>query len=209
MVVSFAGIPLVSSYAESDSLQTGPYIDEVIFKVIKYPDQRALALQAGEIEIGSVYSDRDLIQILESDPDIDIYSAAGNHYGYITINCRDYPLNISGLRRAFAFAFDKRRAADDLLGGESIDHDSLVHAKSGFCIEDEFEWHYYTDQSDIGSQLLDDLGFNINSTTGYRLAPNGEEFEIIFSYYATSWSDKVTRIAVDALHSLHIDASRA
>lgn len=208
LVVSLSGVQSVRAYSESDSLQTGPYVDEVIFKVIENPDQRALALQAGEIEIGSVLSDRDRLQILESDPDIDLYRSASNHYGYITINCRDYPLNISGLRRAFAFAFDKRRAANDLLGGESIDHDSLVPAMSGFCIEDEFEWHYYTDQSDIGNQLLDDLGFNINSTTGYRLAPNGEEFEIIFSYYATSWSDKVTRIAVDALHSLHIDASR-
>ncbi|MGY5880833.1 MAG: ABC transporter substrate-binding protein, partial [Candidatus Thorarchaeota archaeon] len=208
VIVSFSGVPSVHGFMESESLVSGPYVDEVIFKVMNYFEQEVLDLQAGELEMAFVLSDRDRLQILESDPEIDIYRAAGDHYGYITINCRDYPLNISGLRRAFAFAFDKGRAAEDLLAGESIDHDSLVHPKSGWCVEDEFEWHYYTSQTDIGNQLLDELGFNISSTTGYRLAPNGEEFEIIFSNVCNSWADKVSRIAVDALHSLCIDSSR-
>jgi len=207
VISSYSNVLIVSSWSASDPMQRGPYVDEVIFKVIENTDQRALALQAGDIEIAYVLSDRDHLQILESDPDIDIYRGSRNHYGFITINCRDYPLNISGLRRAFAFAFDKTRAAEDLLAGESIDHDSLVPPISGWCVEDEFEWHYYTNQSDIGNQLLDELGFNIDSTTGYRLAPNGEEFEIRFSDYGSSWSYRVARIAVDALHSLHIDAS--
>ncbi|MFW9844539.1 MAG: ABC transporter substrate-binding protein, partial [Candidatus Thorarchaeota archaeon] len=208
LLSSYSSVYVASAWSETDPIQRGPYVDEVIFKVTANYDQTVLALQSGEIEIGSVWNDMGLLQGLESDPDIDIFNAASNHYGYITINCRDYPLNISGLRRAFAFAFDKTRAAEEVIWGESINHDSLVPQISGWCVEEEFEWHYYTNQSDLGNQLLDELGFDISSSTGYRLAPNGEEFDITFSGVSSSWADKVSQVAVDALHSLHINASR-
>ena len=90
-------------------LNTGPYVDQIVYKVIAYQDQRIIALQAGEIVMHNSFFDPQYLPQLSADPDIDIFSAMRNGYGHITINCRDYPLNISGLRRAFAFAFDKTR----------------------------------------------------------------------------------------------------
>ncbi|TFG99949.1 MAG: hypothetical protein E4H14_20055, partial [Candidatus Thorarchaeota archaeon] len=151
-----------------------------------------------------------------ADPDIDIYSALRNGYGHITINCRDYPLNISGLRRAFAFAFDKTRVTTEIFDGFSQQHDSLVPYTNGWCIEEEFDWHYYSNQSDLGNMILDDLSFAINQTTGFRQAPNGEHFNIEilggfedpFAGGDPDWiSYEVARIGVDSLHSLHINAT--
>jgi len=147
---------------------------------------------------------------LDADPDIDIFSALRNGYGHITINCRDYPLNISGLRRAFAFAFDKERVTVEIMHGFSQEHDSLVPYANGWCVEDGFDWHYYDDRADIGNQILDDLGFDINNNTGFRHAPNGEPFDITIWYGSSSpeIAGGTAQIGVDALHELHIDAQK-
>jgi len=209
LIISFNGIPSECGFIESDSLQTGPYIDEVIYKVIPNQDQRILALEAGEIEMDCSFFDPVHYDILDRDPDIDIYKAINNGYGYITINCAKYPLNISGLRRAFAFAFDKTRVTAETMDGFSIEHDSLVPLANGWCVEDQFNWHYYTAQPDTGNQILDELNFTIDSETGFRLAPNDTPFDIVFEYAADvsffGWIP--IQIWLDALDSLHINAS--
>ena len=207
LTVSFHGLQSTSGYFEEDSLVTGPYIDELIFKVITNQDQRVLALFAGEIEMDTSFFDPIHIPTFESD--IDIFGTLRNGYGHITINCRDYPLNISGLRRAFAFAYDKTRVTVEAMDGFSQEHDSLVPFTNGWCAEDEFDWYYYTNQADIGNQILDDLGFDINETTGFREAPNGESFDIKIGYASSSdIATNVSQIGVDALHALHIDAEK-
>ena len=208
VVISFSGVQSASSYFDEHSLVTGPYVDEVIFKVITNQDQRVIALESGQIELDMNFMDPIHIpNIWETD--IDIFSALRNGYGQITINCRDYPLNISGLRRAFAFAYDKTAVTVDAMDGFSQEHDSLVPYPNSWCIEDELDWNYYTNRSDIGNQILDDLGFDINTTTGFRNAPNGEPFDILIEYHVEStFEEIVCQIGVDALHSLHINASR-
>lgn len=56
----------------SHDLNAGPFVDEVVFRVIANQDQRVLALQSGEIElhVGSLDSYR--LETLETDPDIAI-----------------------------------------------------------------------------------------------------------------------------------------
>ena len=148
-------------------------------------------------------------QELSVDPDISIYNGIRNGYGQITINCREYPLNISGLRRAFAFAFNKTKVTE-AWDGFSIEHDSLVPQVNEWCVEDQFDWHYYDARPDIGNQILDNLGFEIDGSTGFRLAPGGEPFNITVEHGACSCPPpgNVPQIAVDALLSLHIDAKR-
>lgn len=173
-------------------------------------DERFLALQSGQIEMDIGAFDPVHYTALDDDEDISILKQAINSYGHITINCDKYPLNISGLRRAFAFAFDKTRIAEDLFDGFAIEHDSLVPTANGWCIENQFAWHYYTAQPDIGNQILDELNFTIDSETGFRVAPNGTPFDIILEYI-----DNVPSIALrpprtiilDAFDSLHINAS--
>ena len=52
------------------------------------------------------------------------------------------------------------------------------------------------------------MGFEIDDSTGYRIAPNGEAFdiEIMYSPYSAEIAGDCTQIGVDALHALHIDA---
>ena len=193
-----------------DDLNVGPYVDKIVYKVIGNQDQRILALLSGDIEMDTNFLDPVYVSAFETASDIDVITTPRNGYGHITINCRDYPLNISGLRRAFAFAFDKTRVTNEIQNGMSIEHDSLVPITNSWCVEDDFDWHYYDARPDIGNQILDNLGFEINSTTGYRNAPNGEPFDIkiVYSDSSPEIAGGTAQIGVDALLSLHIDAMK-
>ncbi len=209
LVVSLNGVQSVSGYFGEDSPAKGPYVDEIIFKVISSQDQRVLALQSGEIEMDTSFFDPSYLPTLATDPDISIHHVVRNGYGQLTINCAKYPLNISGFRRAFAFAFNKSKVASEVMDGFVFEHDSLVPQSNSWCIEDEFDWNYYTAQPDIGNQILDDLGFEINVTSGYRLAPDDTSFEIVFEHSIVSANlGALPDIVLDALESLHINCRK-
>ena len=173
MILSSPGVFSVSGFEESESLVAGPYINEVIFKVMPNQDQRILALQSGDIDLDTNCFDPVHLQTLQANPDISIFQAVNNGYFQITINCAKYPLNISGFRRAFAFAYDKTRAATEVWRGLGVEHDSIVPTCNPWCIEDQFSLNYYTAQPELGNQILDDLNFTINIGTGFREAPDG------------------------------------
>jgi ABC-type transport system substrate-binding protein len=215
VVIGLLSLILISGVNPTDAafiqenLNTGPYVDEVVYKVITNSDQRILALQADEIELDSNYFDPVHLPTLDADPDIGIFSALRNGYGQLTINCRDYPLNISGLRRAFAYAYNKTAVTSDLLDGFSQEHDSIVPYVNSWCVEDSLPWHYYTAQVATGNQILDDLGFAIDGGTGFRTAPDGSAFDIVIEYASSSveLGGGIAQLGVDALNDLHIDAS--
>ena len=209
-IVLLSNVNLASTLGPMPSdLNNGPFVDRVIYKVISNQDQRILALQADEIEIDTNFFDPVYLPQLDSDPDIDIYSTLRNGYAELSINCRDYPLNYSVLRRAFAYAFDKTRVTTEILDGFAQEHDSVVPYPNSWCIEDDFAFHYYTDQSLIGNALLDAAGFDIDGGTGFRLTPSGDAFdiEVLYPITSTEIGGGVAQIAVDALTALHIDAT--
>jgi len=201
--------PALSVAADVPSdLNVGPYVDKLVYKVIANQDQVILALQAGEIEMDNSFFDPVYLEALDQDPDIDIFSALRNGYGHITINCRDWPLNESVLRRAFAFAFDKTAVTVDIMDGFSQEHDSIVPYPNGWCIEDQFTAHYYTDQSGIGNDLLDATGdFAINPSTTFR-EYRGQPFDVQIKYASSSpeIAGGTAQIGVDALRRLNINA---
>ncbi|TFG33149.1 hypothetical protein EU528_01450 [Candidatus Thorarchaeota archaeon] len=209
LVVSMSEVIVTSGFFESESLVTGPYIDEVIFKVLNQ-DQRALALQSGDIELDASFFDPVHLQTFEADPDISIFQAENNGYHQLVINCAKYPLNISGFRRAFAYAFNKTKGATEILYGFSVELDSVLPKCNPWCIEDQFTWNYYAAQPEVGNQILDDLNFTINTGTGFRETPDGTPFCVEIAYPACSCDgySETSQLAVDALRSLGINAEK-
>ncbi len=151
--------------------------------------------------------------LLDADPDIGVHSLPANDYGRITINCQKYPLNISGFRKAFAYAFDKTRVISEVKDGHATVHDSVIPLRNSWRVEDQLSWNYYTNQSDLGNQILNGLGFEINSGTGFRDMPNGTPFEVSILTPVASGvgplfdGDEIALMTVEVLASLHIDAS--
>jgi ABC-type transport system substrate-binding protein len=202
----FSLSPLQVTGALSEALQQGPYVNEVVFKVIENLPQRVLALQEGEIDLDTSFFNPLSLPLLMEDPDITTTLTLRNGYGHLTINCDSYPLNISAFRRAFAFAFDKNRVRDEVMNGQSVLHDSLIPPVNPWCIEDDLEPHYYDAQPEIGNAILDQLGFPVNSSTGYRVTPSGRPFHITVGYGSGSIATEIAQIAADALQTLHIDS---
>jgi ABC-type transport system substrate-binding protein len=194
---------LVDAYDCPADLHIGPYIDRVVYKTI---GDAYSGLISGEVDLILTFMGEDDAIDLEQHPEINVSRMLRMGYGHITINCEKYPLNISAFRRAFAFAFDKSRIVADVWGGNGQEHDSMVPYPMSWCIEDDLAYHYYSAQPGLGNQLLNDAGFTINPMTGYRLAPDGTPFQIVFEYFAVSIHNEITQIALDAFASLHVDA---
>jgi len=207
VILFMAGSPALSVAIEDfpSDLNVGPYVDKVVYKMVndKFP-----ALLAGEIDFMTDYLLEGQIDVAEQDPDINLSTRLRNGYGHFTINCDKYPLNLSAFRRAFAFAFDKTRVTADILDGYSREHDSMVPYANSWCIEDDMPYHYYTAQVETGNQILNNAGFTIDSGTGYRLAPDGSEFNVVIEYSSSSmWiAGGTCQIGVDALEALHVNA---
>ncbi len=197
-----------------DELKVGPYVDRVIYNINEDYVSRLLSLQVGSTEILSSYILPPDVPMFEIEEDISLVNTVRNGYGHITINCNKYPFNISAFRRAFSYAFNKTQVTSDLLplGIESQEHDSVVPYANGWCIEEELPYHYYTAQVETGAEILDEAGFNIDTITGYRLAPDGSPFDV--SIQCTNMTPLVSLVgayvaqaAVDALTALNIDAT--
>ena len=194
-----------------DTIDNGPYIDNIGYKVIPFSDWRRLALLAGEIEMDSTYidpwfEDPSHIAALTADPDIDIAESLKYGYTYVSFNCDIYPVNITGFRRAFAFALDKNKIASDAMNGYAQVHDSVVPYQNRFCIEDDLEYDYYDARPDLGNAILDDLGFAINTTTGFRETPTGDPVNILIVYGSQKFDD-VVGICKEAFASLNISVA--
>ncbi len=190
------------------NINVGPYVNKIVFKVINDYNLQIQALQTGTIDIIHNSLKPDDIQIVDADPDISLLSTLRNGYGCITINCRDYPLNISAFRRAFAYAFDKSRVTTDIFYGLSQDHDSLVPYVSDWCIEDDMPYHYYLAEISKGAQILDAANFTIDPVTGYRNAPDGSPFEVVLEF-PTGVEDimgVIAQIGVNSLRTLDVNA---
>ncbi|MHA2160072.1 MAG: ABC transporter substrate-binding protein, partial [Candidatus Thorarchaeota archaeon] len=183
-------------------LNVGPFIDRLVYKTV---ESDSLALLSGDIDIIADSISPTSVATFEEDPDIAIHRMPKLGFGHITINCAKYPLNISAFRRAFAFAFDKTRVITDIFHGEGREHDSLIPYGYRWCIEDNLPYHYYTAQTDIGNQILDRAGFDIDPNTGYRLAPDGSYFMVTFEYLPNFIHLGIIPVARDAFNALHIN----
>jgi ABC-type transport system substrate-binding protein len=200
---------VAQSTTASEDIQNGPHIDKVIYKYVgPRTEDQVLAFMADEIDLilGSMKLEE--YATLDYDPGIGVYTAPGNAYWRIDINCRDAPLNWTDLRRAFAYAFDKTDVVSSIFGSLLTPHDSIVPSTSRFCIEEDLDWHYYTSRADIGNQILNDAGFEIDPVTGYRNDPNGNPMHIVIGYPPSSpdIGGCFAQAGADALASLHISA---
>jgi len=196
---------MASGQSSEDSIKLGPYVDKIIFKVITQDDQQVLALMDNEIDLIGDWVDPTFLDTIPFTETFAIDETLRNGYGYLTINCGKYPFNITAFRRALAFALDKYAISDDIFEGLSQPQDSLVPVVNPWTIEGQLSYNYYLEDIEMGNTLLDQAGFAINETSGYRLAPNGSAFDVLIE--SAQWSygaEDVCQKTVEALDELHI-----
>ncbi len=185
---------------------TGPIIEKIDYKIIPGGDRQVLALQDGDIDLVGEFLDPAFISTLtNTEGDIEVAYTLRNGYGYFTINCERYPLNITAFRRAFAFALDKERISDEVWEGLSQPLDSPVPVLNPFSIDGQLPYDYHHADSEYGNQLLDAAGFIDIDNDGFREAPDGSDFDIQIEASSTNVAIETCFIAKEALERLSID----
>ena len=171
--------------------KNGPYVDKIVFDVITQDDQQVLALQDDEIDMIDQQIDPTFLDTLVEAENIEVVNVLRNGYGYVSINCAKYPLNVTAFRRAVAFATDKE-AISDLLSTISFlecekyldtpDKNSLKNKKSLCRIQLENQntielTLYKNDRQDniIGISSMNDYLFSLSESDGSRIDENIEK----------------------------------
>jgi ABC-type transport system substrate-binding protein len=204
------GVIPLSVFANSNttnSIKNGLFIDKIMFHHLN-GEEAIQALLDDEIQLIGDMIDPTLMPELEQSEGIEISETLRNGYGYITINCRKYPFNITAFRRALAFAIDKEAICEDVWNGKAEPLDSLVPKINPFSIEEDLTYHYYSANVTKGNELLDAAGFNDIDEDEYREAPNGDSFDVIVEVAESSdIALGVGSIVEEALQSLGINGT--
>ncbi|MHA2265316.1 MAG: ABC transporter substrate-binding protein [Candidatus Thorarchaeota archaeon] len=191
-----------------NTLKSGPFLDRIVFATFESEEEQVQALLANEVDIIGMMIDPAFAPTLSESECVEIATTLRNGYGYLLINYLKYPFNLTAFRRALAFAIDKQSICYDLWDGLAEPLDSLVPKINPFSIEGQLPYSYYEADVQSGNNLLDAAGFVLNSTTGYRDAPNGEPFHVFIDVpYSSLLGMDIGAKTVEALESLKISAT--
>ncbi|WP_077216109.1 oligopeptide ABC transporter substrate-binding protein [Bacillus kwashiorkori] len=176
-----------------DYWQGEPKIDKVIVKVID------ASLIPGEFGSGKI----DMSQIAPASlPDVEATGKAkievvpGLSYYYIgfkfgemkdgkiVMNRDKY--NDKKLRQAMMYALNRQEWIDAFFGGLGKPIDSVIPSSHWIAATNEQLPNNYTYDPEKAKQLLDEAGYKDVNGDGKREDPNGNEFVINFSHYASS-----------------------
>jgi ABC-type transport system substrate-binding protein len=207
-IIFFLILGIASSFGFVLAMPAGLYVDTLNFTIIASEDEQVLALLNDEIDLIGEMVDPSFYQTLEEAEDVEVASVLRNGYGYLTINCDKYPLNITAFRRAFSFALDKLAISDEVWDGFADPQDSVVPRPNPFSIEGQLPYTYYEASVALGLQILADTGFSDIDEDNYLEAPDGSDFDVNIEVAQSSdIAIEVGQKAAEALTALGIDAT--
>jgi ABC-type transport system substrate-binding protein len=149
----------------------GGYLDRVTF-VIYPPEDEQLGLQA--LQAGLIYAWDERVPIdniaeLEATPGVEVTSEPGDMYRMFCLNCDRFPTNITGYRRAIAYALDKRAVVLNSTGGLGYVQDcALPIALGNWSYEGELTETYYSRDIVAANASLEAASFRDLDGNGWR-----------------------------------------
>lgn len=167
-----------------------PYIDEQEAMIVQDKDVRALKLISGEIHAAGEnplpVSDYTMLKENEANGDYSVYlfeNTRGSDCAF-TFNITDQDENLRDIftnvkfRQAMSYALDRNTINETLYYGKGTVRQATASADTSF-MKEEFETAYLDYNVDKANALLDECGYEWNSSNTVRLMPNGEEFNLV------------------------------
>lgn len=156
-------------------LEGKPYLDRIIFKMMKDPLSRRLALERGEVDY-SPFSGFRAVDIVAMQKNEELVGTTKGYeaiapVNYIEMNLRNPPLSDQKVRAAIAHAVDKAFIVDKLLMGTVKAVPSHFHSTSPFYTEAVPTYEHDLDKA---NSLLDEAG--------YKKDANGTRFGVTIDY---------------------------
>ena len=149
----------------------GPYIDRIVWYVYPSEDiaQALLALKKGEID---AYDERIPASSLPSIlgvPGVQVNVTLGTIYRQFTLNCEKFPTNITGYRRAIAYALDKYKVCEESTGSFAVPMDGAIPIEvDRWTYEDQMTEHFYEKDIASANASLEAAGFKDLDGDGWR-----------------------------------------
>ena len=210
LIIVLLGVPQVPVMAQSfdTPLKSGPFVDRLVFNVIRQDDQQVLALMNDEIDVIGDTIEPIFIESLQAAENIETSATLRNGYGFFTINCAKYPFSITAFRRAMAFALDKEAISEDIWNGFSIPLDSCIPLINPFSIEGQLPYSYHNASIALANSLLDAAGFVDINLDGYRESPDGSNLNVLIEYpESSSLAPEISQALEEALQALQVKAT--
>ncbi|TFF68078.1 hypothetical protein EU520_00915 [Candidatus Thorarchaeota archaeon] len=186
----------------------GPYLEQLDLHWTLGDANLVENLLSNEIDMMGDSIHIDSAAALEGAENIEIVKHLRNGYGYMTINCDKYPLNITAFRRAVAFAVDKEEICTDSWDGWAEPLDSLIPKMNPFSIEGDLPYSYYDSDMEMAGSLLDGAGFHDIDSDGFREAPDRSNLDVVVEWLQyTDVSVAICNAFADQLQALKINAT--
>ena len=145
----------------------GGYIDQWIWSL--HYEHQAWGLQSGLIDGINEPLHPDDMSALEMLPDIEIHTGPSLRFRYCQFNCQQFPTNITGYRRAIAYAFDKQLACDEAVNGLAEPLDGMIPPSlSWWTYENEISEHFYSKDIANANASLEAAWFRDLDGDGWR-----------------------------------------
>lgn len=137
-----------------------PYLDKIVMRIIPDPAARAIAYENGEIDMGAFESLPRIINRLKKVEGLTVtpkgYGAVGP-IDWMAMNTTKGPLADVRVRKAIAYAIDKKFILNALFQGTAEDSTSGIHPDSPFYVKQDG----YDLDLEKSAALLDEAGYPV------------------------------------------------
>ncbi len=145
------------------------YLDQVIIQPIPETASRLAALQQGEVDFVVAISP-EFIPVIESDSNLQIVQAPGNHIWWVTLNMHEEPMKDVRVRQALNYAIDKNTIIDTILyGAATITNGPII--QHSWANDTSIEPYPYDPEK--AKQLLADAGYPDGFSTRFWVPESG------------------------------------
>ncbi|KPL08450.1 hypothetical protein AMJ86_00300 [bacterium SM23_57] len=149
----------------------GGYLDRVTF-VVYSPEDEQLGLQALQANIIYAWDEQfpaDNLVEFQATAGVEVTTEPGDFYRLFNLNCDRFPTNITGYRRAIAYALDKAAVVQASTGGLAFLQDCAIPIALGnWTYEGELIETYYSKNIIAANASLDAAGFRDLDGNGWR-----------------------------------------
>jgi peptide/nickel transport system substrate-binding protein len=127
------------SYWETDASGGKlPYLDKVMIKFIIEPSTLVAAVKTGEVD-GINNASPQFVADLRQDPKLNVFTAVGGNWQCVHFNLAKEPFGDKALRKAVAFAIDRKEIVEKVEFGEGIAGHGPISPPMGAFYDPGFE----------------------------------------------------------------------
>ena len=146
-----------------------PYMDRLTIKIIRNTLEESLGMETGEIDMMTSFQDLKELNHLKSLDHVTVLKGAFKGIGpiyWLAFNLRKKPFSDIRVRKAIAFAIDRKLITDTMFEGETSIETGPISSTSPFYSSDV---NLYEQNFETANRLLDEAGYP-RSSTGTRFS---------------------------------------